>query len=115
MVSDGETGRSASVPARPKRGMSSRSFTTMLRSASFAALERLRVWWWCCGGGPHGSSPRRVTLRMHDVHCGSSDGLVREAMARCGAAEALMARKSAAKRGFRDALRSRRVPRPGWA
>jgi hypothetical protein len=99
VVSGGQTACSASVPARPKRGMSSRSFTTMLRSASFAAFEMARV---CCGGGGrHWSSPRRVALRMHDVQCGSSAGLVMEAMARCGAAEALLARKSAAKRGSR--------------
>lgn len=43
---------------------------------------------------------------MHDVHCGSSDGLIVDAMECCGAAEALMTRKSAAKHGIRDASRA---------
>lgn len=60
----------------------------MLRSSSFSAFDMLRV---CCC--PHRSNPSRVARRMHDVHCGSSDGLVMDAMGRCGAAEALMARK----------------------
>lgn len=48
----------------------------MLRSASFAALEMLRV---CCRC-PRCSSPSRVTLRIHDEHCGSSDGLASDAI-----------------------------------
>jgi DNA-directed RNA polymerase specialized sigma24 family protein len=48
----------------------------MLRSASFAFLEILRV----CGGA-HASKFCRAILRIHDVHCGSSDDLVSEAMA----------------------------------
>jgi hypothetical protein len=42
----------------------------MLRSASFAFFEMLRV---CCERQT--SKFCRVTLRMHDVHCGSSDDL----------------------------------------
>jgi hypothetical protein len=49
----------------------------MLRSASFAFFEMLRV---CCG--PQTSKFCRVTLRIHDVHCGSSVELLNEAIAR---------------------------------
>ena len=42
----------------------------MLRSASFAFFEMLRV---CCD--PQASKFCRVNLRTHDVHCGSSDVL----------------------------------------
>jgi hypothetical protein len=65
------------VPARPNLGTSFSSFTTMLRSASFAFFEMLRV---CCG--PQTSKFCRVTLRIHDVHCGSSVELLNEAIAR---------------------------------
>lgn len=49
----------------------------MLRSASFAFLEMLRV---CCG--PQASKPCRVNLRIHDVHCGSSVELLSDAIGR---------------------------------
>ena len=53
------------------------SFTIILRSASLAFLEMLRV---CCG--PQTSRFCRVTLRIHDVHCGSSAEPLNEAIAR---------------------------------
>lgn len=65
------------VPARPNRGTSFSSLTTMLRSASFAFFEMLRV---CCD--PQASRCCRVTLRMHVVHCGSSVGLFNDAIGR---------------------------------
>jgi hypothetical protein len=68
------------VPARPYRGTSFNSLTTMLRSASLAALEMLRIC--CCGARP--SKLCRATLRMHDVHWGSSADRLREAMEGCG-------------------------------
>ena len=49
----------------------------MLRSASFAFFEMLRV---CCG--PQASRFCRVTLRIHDVHCGSSMELLNDAIGR---------------------------------
>jgi hypothetical protein len=64
------------IPARPYRGTSFSSWTTMLRSASFAFLEMLRV---CCGD-PQASKFCRVNLRIHDVHCGSSDDLLSDAI-----------------------------------
>jgi hypothetical protein len=64
------------VPARPNLGTSFSSFTTMLRSASFAFLEMLRV---CCD--PHASKFCRVNLLIHDVHCGSSFEFCNEAIA----------------------------------
>src|SRR4051812_13732464 len=65
------------VPARPKRGTSFNSLTTMLRSASFAFFEMPRV---CCG--PQASKFWRVNRRIHDVHCGSSDELLIDAIGR---------------------------------
>lgn len=52
----------------------------MLRSASLAAFEMLRI---CCCGA-RASRFWRVTLRMHDVHWGSSADRLREAMEGCG-------------------------------
>jgi hypothetical protein len=54
----------SAIPARPYRGTSFSSLTTMLRSASLAAFEMLRIC--CCGTRP--SKLCRATLRMHDVH-----------------------------------------------
>jgi hypothetical protein len=49
----------------------------MLRSASFAFFEMVRV---CCDA----ETPKfcRVTLRIHDVHCGSSVEVLSEAIGR---------------------------------
>lgn len=70
------------IPARPYRGTSFSSFTTMLRSASLAALEMLRVC--CCCSGARASRLWRATLRMHELHWGSSVDRLSEAMAGCG-------------------------------
>jgi len=71
------SGSSCIVPARPNLGTSFSSFTMMLRSASFAFLEMLRVCW-----DPQTSKFCRVTLLMHDVHCGSSVDVLSEAIVR---------------------------------
>jgi hypothetical protein len=63
------------IPARPYRGTSFSSLTTMFRSASLAFFDMLRV---CCG--PQASKFCRVNLRMHDVHCGSRDDLLMDAI-----------------------------------
>lgn len=56
------------LPARPNRGTSWSSLTTMLRSASRAAFEMVRT---CCCDR-QASKASRVTRRVHDVHCGRS-------------------------------------------
>lgn len=72
------------IPARPYRGTSFSSLTTMLRSASLAAFDMLRV---CCCSGARLSRPRlrlwRVTRRMHELHWGSSEDRLSEAIAGC--------------------------------
>jgi hypothetical protein len=65
----------SSAPARPYRGTSFSSLTTIFRSASFAFFDMLRV---CCD--PQASRFCRVKLRIHDVHCGSSEGLLNDAI-----------------------------------
>jgi len=69
----------SAIPARPYRGTSFSSLTTMLRSASLAAFEMLRIC--CCGARP--SKLCRATLRIHDVHWGSSADRLREAIEGC--------------------------------
>ena len=62
-------------PARPYLGTSFSSFTTMFRSSSFAFFDMLRA---CCDPQP----PKLccATRRKHDVHWGSSDDMLTDAI-----------------------------------
>ena len=68
----------------------------MLRSASLAAFDMLRV---CCCSGARLSRPRlrlwRVTRRMHELHWGSSEDRLSEAIAGCVVAVLVLPKKDA--------------------
>ena len=80
------------IPARPYRGTSFSSLTTMLRSASLAAFDMLRV---CCCSGARLSRLRlwRATRRMHELHWGSSEDRLSEAIAGCVVAVLVLPKK----------------------
>jgi hypothetical protein len=71
------------IPARPYRGTSFSSLTTMLRSASLAAFDILRVCCCSCCSGARLSRLWRATRRMHELHWGSSVDRLSEAIAGC--------------------------------